>query len=440
MKCLICDEVKNLRINTDKCRMCTDCFKAEVDKADLQNNVLYYIRENSDRATYKALCMKCESTYEEAEISMAKQHLIDHVLVQLNEVDEVLAKEVATKRMKSKIRSKAAAEIHDIYTILDALGLNIRITAVDMTKISLINPESLLPDSVVQRLTTQESDLAALKDEIVKLTAALNLLTGGAGGGATSPPLPPPGAPPSRHILTNVQKHQVSIAATNHAAATAAQAVQDGLSTQDAQQMGAQAAKTYAKTFAQIAKASGHGNIVSTAPPAVAAAAAGGGAAVSNSQFPLPPWQVVGKSNKKRLSQTTPYKTGTGDTMVSAAGTSVVPVKPAHLENETLVIAGFNRDLTKEQFVELVNTKARKDIDFQFIQPLSKAYSKWKTVAIELKSDDYEILNDPNFWDPQLRIRPYIGHKFWRGNRQSRLKTHEIRTAVRDSWVAQNPA
>ena len=65
--------------------------------------------------------------------------------------------------------------------------------------------------------------------------------------------------------------------------------------------------------------------------------------------FPAPQCQDLGKYNKKRLSQTSPYKTGTGEAMVSARGTSIAPVKPAHLDNETLVIAGCNRDLTKEK-------------------------------------------------------------------------------------------
>ena len=157
MKCHVCNEAKNLRINTDNCKLCIDCFKEEAEKHDLQNDSLFFIRENSDRAGYKALSMKCESAYDESEISAAKKYLLDNVVSQLNEIDDVLAKEVSTKRIESRSRPKAVAEISDIYNVLDVLGLGIRVTAVDSTRISLINPESLLPDSVVQRVNTQEN-------------------------------------------------------------------------------------------------------------------------------------------------------------------------------------------------------------------------------------------------------------------------------------------
>ena len=122
--------------------------------------------------------------------------------------------------------------------------------------------------------------------------------------------------------------------------------------------------------------------------------------------------------------------------MENLGGPNIAPVKPAHMSNECLVVAGFNKDLTQEQFKQLVNVKAERSIDFIFIQSLSKEYSKWRTIAIELSSEDYTLLYDTSFWDPQFRIRPYIGHKFWRGNRPTRLKTHEIRTALRDQWAA----
>ena len=83
MDCHICNEAKNLRINTDNCKLCIDCFKEEAEKHDLQNDVLYFIRENADRAGYKSLCMKCESAYEESEISLAKQYLLTNVRPQL---------------------------------------------------------------------------------------------------------------------------------------------------------------------------------------------------------------------------------------------------------------------------------------------------------------------------------------------------------------------
>ena len=61
-----------------------------------------------------------------------------------------------------------------------------------------------------------------------------------------------------------------------------------------------------------------------------------------------PPWQVAGsKNNKKQLSHTSPYKTGTGEAMENVGGPSIAPVRPAHMENECLVVAGFNKDLTQ---------------------------------------------------------------------------------------------
>ena len=56
-----------------------------------------------------------------------------------------------------------------------------------------------------------------------------------------------------------------------------------------------------------------------------------------------------------------------------------------------------------------INDQSRKaagwTIDFKHIEIISKDYSYYLTVAIELKEEDYALLNDVNFGDPQVRIR-----------------------------------
>ena len=79
-----------------------------------------------------------------------------------------------------------------------------------------------------------------------------------------------------------------------------------------------------------------------------------------------------------------------------------------------------------------MNRKAERDIDISHIEVLSKSYNPWLTVAIELSEDDYTELFDSSFWEIGMRIRPYIGRKFWRG--LPRLTPQQIKSAVRDQW------
>ena len=63
---------------------------------------------------------------------------------------------------------------------------------------------------------------------------------------------------------------------------------------------------------------------------------------------------------------------------------------------------------------------------------LSKEYNHWLTVAIELSTEDYTLLNDQSFWPCGLRIRPFVGRRGWR---QTRLTKNDRSNSVRMSWV-----
>ena len=98
------------------------------------------------------------------------------------------------------------------------------------------------------------------------------------------------------------------------------------------------------------------------------------------------------------------------------------------------MISRLKKDLTRVQLKAMINNKEQREIDFKYMECLSKEYSTWRTVAIELNKDDYDILIDPNFWDPQLRIRKFIGQKLWRGDQKPRLTIQQRRESLKAQW------
>ena len=104
-------------------------------------------------------------------------------------------------------------------------------------------------------------------------------------------------------------------------------------------------------------------------------------------------------------------------------------------------MAGVNPELNDDEFKNEINDQARKkgvgrDIDFKEIAILSKEYTDYLTVAIELNEEDYTLLNDVNFWDPQVRIRKFLGWRWWRGEKQpqKRLTPQERKNSRRATW------
>ena len=435
MECQECNQKKELRVNTEKHKFCSECWwslcAVKTDEGELRNDVLFYVHENSGRAGYRVIVDSGASEYDIKDIKKAKDYLIAESIEELKKIDLQLANEVVKRRNNSNQRSLAQAYVIDIYNILDALGTNIKVGPKDMNNVPTINPEALLPKAVIQRIEALETVNKDLKQDLDDLKKQM----------ATQSPTPSTDSDVAksvatktdqRHVkLTNSQKTQVSIFAANSAATAAAQAVQEGRTVQEATQIGNTAGKDGAKTFAQLLK-----NSIGNS----AAAAASGGQALGHAQgtpagsMTGAPWQPV-KSKKSKLSTKAPYTVGNGSAM-TIGSKSLTPARPEYLSNECLVVAGVSKELTENEFKQLINEKAEKEIDFRHIQVISSEYYDRLTVAIELNSEDYALLINPNFWDPRLRIRKFIGWRGWRGEKKVRQKPQENRNTVRASWAS----
>ena len=405
------------------------------DEDELRNDVLFYVHENSGRAGYAAIVDSCATLYDVKDIAKAREYLIAEAIEELKKIDQLLANEVIKQRKNGK-RTRAQSLVTDIYNFLDALGPKIKVGPKDYHNVPTINPEALMPKAVIQRVEALEAENKALKQDIDILKEQM----------ATQPTAPVTDSAAKstvvslnsdqRHIkLTNSQKTQMSIFAANSAAAAAAQAVQDGKTVDAATQIGKTAAKDGAKTFAQLLR-NGGGNIAAAASSGHPSAVASGlphGTPAGSITLTGAPWQET-KRKKSKLATKAPYQTGNGASM-TIGNKPLTPARPEFLNNECLVVSGVSKELTENEFKELINEKADKEIDFRFMKVISREYYDRLTVAIELGSEDYAILIDPNFWDPRLRIRKFIGWRWWRGEKRVIPKPQEIPNSVRASWA-----
>ena len=98
------------------------------------------------------------------------------------------------------------------------------------------------------------------------------------------------------------------------------------------------------------------------------------------------------------------------------------------------MIRGLRKDASREECIEYINTTADNKVKILGIHIISREYSPWLTVAVELNTQDYELLSDINIWEPSIGIREYVGWRHWHGKRPIRLKPHEITGSVRMSW------
>ena len=208
------------------------------------------------------------------------------------------------------------------------------------------------------------------------------------------------------------QRRRQSNAARQAGLKIAVEAVASGTSITSAMAIGNIVAKDKNRSYSNITKQGYVGRPAQSAPTNPSNAIQHGG----------------GFGNRKKLYKTSPYLEG------EKAGTeaSIAAPRPDGYNKKCLVISGIEKSVTKSKFIEDLNRKAERDIDISHIEVLSKSYNPWLTVAIELSEDDYTELFDSSFWEIGMRIRPYIGRKFWRG--LPRLTPQQIKNAVRDQW------
>ena len=134
---------------------------------------------------------------------------------------------------------------------------------------------------------------------------------------------------------------------------------------------------------------------------------------------------------RTRLSQTRPYKAGAGESIGLAAP------KPSWYASKTLVIAGIDKKYLKDKkgLSEKLDLLANRSIAIQHMEVLSRevkgrAYN-WLTVAIELSEDDFTHLLNLNTWETGIRIREFVGRRFWR---QNKISKEDRLNSVRMSW------
>ena len=70
----------------------------------------------------------------------------------------------------------------------------------------------------------------------------------------------------------------------------------------------------------------------------------------------------------------------------------LTPARPEFLNNECLVVAGVSKELTENEFKDLINEKAAKEIDFRYMRVISREYYDRLAVAIEFSIEDYANL------------------------------------------------
>ena len=109
---------------------------------------------------------------------------------------------------------------------------------------------------------------------------------------------------------------------------------------------------------------------------------------------------------------------------------SIAAERPKYLDGKCLVVSRVKRDTTKSEFISYINRIAGRNANFlSSPRNLAKDYSAWRTVAIELCNEDYEILSNPDIWDSKLRIKDFVGRRYWH-NKASTMSSNERKSTV----------
>ena len=134
---------------------------------------------------------------------------------------------------------------------------------------------------------------------------------------------------------------------------------------------------------------------------------------------------------RTRLSQNRPYTVGAGDNIGLAAP------KPSWCANKTLVIAGIDKKFLKDKkgISEKIDLLAGRAITIQHMEVLSREIKgrafDWLTVAVELSEDDFAHLLNLDTWESGIRIREYVGRRFWR---QNKISKEDRLSSIRMQW------
>ena len=465
----------------------------------IENYVLFFLAKNHKNAANDNIIRVCKDNFTDPEICAAKQWIADNYHDVVKEIDEIVAENLLTVRRGGPVTCKLRLVITDIFKAFDALDASkaeFKFVASAYSRIPEFNSENMTIKAVMEklksfeeRLISAEGEIVKLKDENTKLYNANQELrnecksksvstdvgqgvAGGEGrgvGGGVEQQVPSPGplpstpslSPPStsgtnpnvknalpiplagaaalqkpqRSRLTNKQKYEVNQICLKSALEAATLAVESGTPQLEAIDIGKGIGEVKAKTWAQMTKQS---NLATR----IAAVAQNVPAVSSLLNYPaLNPSRAAtaanvagnqGDANRKKLSKVSPYRRGGS---ANIGNSNIIMQRPALIKNKCLVIQGLKKGISREQCLNFINNTAGKNINVLHIQILSKVYSPWLTVAIEINNDDYAILSDIGIWDASIAIRDYVGWRKWHGPRPQKLAAHVIKNSVHDSWL-----
>ena len=199
-------------------------------------------------------------------------------------------------------------------------------------------------------------------------------------------------------------KHERNLASTEQTIAATMEATRNGKTDEEIKQIGMDAATATCKSYANILTKKINGNKGNT---------------ISQN-----------KTNKAKVPHIRQYKKG----KCVSSDNSIAAERPKYLDGKCLVVSRIKRDTTKSDFISYINRIAGKNVNFlSSPRNLAKDYSTWRTVAIELSNEDYEILSNPDIWDSNLRIKDFVGRRYWH-NKASIMSVNERKSTVYQSW------
>ena len=141
--------------------------------------------------------------------------------------------------------------------------------------------------------------------------------------------------------------------------------------------------------------------------------------------------RLIPQYNNKRK-HIVQYKKGTG----TSNNNSIAAKRPSYFDNKCIVISRVDKDTTMSEFQSNINQKAGRNIQFLH-KPinLAKDYASWRTIAIELNDNDYELMSNPEFRDSGILLKDYVGRRWWR-NQASNLSSTQRQNAMRQQWTS----
>ena len=437
---------------------------------EIVNDVIFFLQKNHKVSSDEEIIKVCKDSFPETEIYDAKQVLHDECLEHIKNYDAKVADRIIKTRKGERKLQSVLADIIKGIDVLEACSCDVSFGAKDVARIPEFTAEETTLISVMSKLISIEKRLASAEEEIDNLKTKNEELENenkelrdenrksksssssvmdasgtsvgeGSGAAATSDPRSPQGQAPataaasdkSQHLhrskLTSQQKYVKNQVYLESALEAVATAVENGTPVLDAICIGKTKGEEVANSYAQKTKQQN-----STMRQGTTAATGNGrtgntgasGPATQADEFPV----LQRATNRSKLSKIAPYKRGNSD---NATGKAVIQ-KPRYMENKCLVIRGLRKDLEKDECLQYIKDTAKREINVLHMACLSRKYSPWLTIAIELDTEDYNILSDINIWENHISIREFVGWRFWRGDRPKRLTAGDIKKSVRMSW------